>query len=118
LSCISVFVSPCSAKRKEGMRNPLINYVITFDELKAWFVATETNISETEPTGYKNQASREGREYALSGGVAKAVNTLVEEEFELKAHHINGINKQSIEELKKNAQSGECDCVNLIEVAC
>lgn len=114
--CISVFFSPCSAKRKEASQNPQIDYVISFDELKAWFVATETDVLKCKETKFKNQASREGREYALSGGVATAVNALVEEKYNLKAHHINGLNKETIAELKKYAQSGECECGNLIEV--
>lgn len=114
--CVSVFISPCSAKRKEAIQNPQIDYVISFDELKAWFIATETDISKCTPTNFKNYASKEGREYALSGGVANAVNALVEEKINLKAHHINGLNKQSISELKKFAQCGECECGNLVEV--
>lgn len=114
--CVSVFISPCSAKRKEAFQYPKIDYVISFDELKAWFVATETDVSTCAPTEFKNSASREGREYALSGGVAKAVNSLVESEFDLQAHCINGLNKQTIAELKKYAQNCECDCGNLIEV--
>lgn len=114
--CVSVFVSPCSAKRKEAVHNPQIDYVISFDELQSWFVATQTNVSKCVATEFKNFASKEGREYALSGGVANAVNALVEEKVNLKAHHINGLSKQSIAELKKFAQNGECECGNLVEV--
>lgn len=114
--CVSVFFSPCCAKRKEVKQNPLIDYVINFEELGAWFVATETIVSECKNTEFKNHASREGREYAISGGVEKAVKALVEDKFNLQAHHINGINKQSIAELKKYTQKRECECGNLIEV--
>lgn len=114
--CVSVFFSPCTAKRKEGSQNPNIDYVLSFEELGAWFIATKTEVGECESTEFRAQASREGRQYAISGGVAHAVSTIVPEELELKAHHINGLNKQTIAELKKYAKCGECEFGNLIEV--
>lgn len=114
--CISVFFSPCTAKRKEVQENPLIDYIISFEELSAWFMATEADLEKAENIEFDNEVSKEGREYPLTGGVAKAVESLVDEEIIIKAHHINGLNKQTISELKKYAQSGECQFGNLIEV--
>lgn len=114
--CVCVFFSPCSAKRKEAKSNPFIDYVINFEELGAWFTATKTDISKCEGSEFKNKASRESREYAISGGVAKAVATLVDDETGFKHHCINGLNKQSIEELKKFAKNNECEFGNLVEV--
>lgn len=114
--CVSVFFSPCTAKRKEGKQNPLIDYVISFEELGAWFIATKTEVSTCESTEFKTEASKEGRGYPISGGVAKAVEALVDDDMIIKAHHINGLNKQSIAELKKYAKTGECEFGNLIEV--
>lgn len=114
--CISVFFTPCTAKRKEVQNNPLIDYSISFEELGAWFIATQTEVAACEETEFKNKASKESREYPISGGVAKAVKTLVDEDIIIKNHHINGLNKQSITELKKYAKKGECEFGNLIEV--
>lgn len=114
--CISVFFSPCSAKRKEAKLNPFIDYVISFEELSSWFLATKTDVSKCEATEFKNETSHESKEYAISGGVAKAVETLVNKEIELKSYCINGLNKQSITELKKFAKNGECEFGNLIEI--
>lgn len=114
--CVSVFITPCSAKRKEVYENPLIDYAISFEELGAWFIATKTEVATCGKTEFKNEASKEGREYAISGGVAKAVESLVDEEIILKTHYINGLNKDTIKELKKYAKSGECELGNLIEV--
>lgn len=114
--CISVFFTPCTAKRKEVKNNPLIDYAISFEELGAWFIATKTEVSTCEETEFKNEASREGRGYPLSGGVAKAVETLIDEDMIIKTYHINGLNKKSIAELKKYAKTGECEFGNLIEV--
>lgn len=113
---VAVFFSPCVAKRKEAMQNPKVDYVINFEELGAWFIAKKVEVSTCEETEFKNEASREGRNFALSGGVAKAVAALVDEEVGLKPHHINGLNKESIRDLKKFAKNGECEFGNLIEV--
>lgn len=113
---VTVFFSPCVAKRKEAKQNPNVDYVISFEELGAWFIATKTEVSTCDSTEFKNEASKEGRNFALSGGVAKAVEALVDENIELKVHLINGLNKESIRELKKFANAGECEFGNLIEV--
>lgn len=114
--CISVFFTPCTAKRKEVQNNPLIDFAISFEELGAWFIATKTDVSKCEETPFKAEASKEGREYPLSGKVAKAVESLVDEEIIIKSHCISGLNKQSIAELKKYAATGECEFGNLVEV--
>lgn len=114
--CVSVFFTPCTAKRKEVKQNPLIDYVISFEELGAWFIASKIEVSTCESTEFKTEASKEGRKYAISGGVANAVETLLDEDIIIKAHPINGLTKQTIAELKKYAKSGECACGNLIEV--
>lgn len=113
---VAVFFAPCSAKRKEVQNNPLIEYTISFEELGAWFIASKVEVATCESTEYKNEASRQGREFPLSGGVARAVESLVDEDMIIKAHHINGLNKDSIKELKKYAKTGECPLGNLIEV--
>lgn len=113
---VTVFFSPCVAKRKEAAQNPKVDYVINFEELGAWFIAKKVEVATCEGTEFANEASKQGREFALSGGVARAVSALVDEKAELKAHHINGLNKQSIRDLKKYAKDGECSLGNLIEV--
>jgi len=114
--CISVFFTPCTAKRVEVKNNPLIDYVINFEELQAWFNAKEIDVSKCEKTLFKKEASKQGREYPLTSKVAKAVETLVDEDIIIKAHCINGLNKQSIAELKKYAITGECEFGNMVEV--
>lgn len=113
---ITVFFSPCVAKRKEAQLNPQVDYVINFEELGALFIAMKIEVSTREGSEFKTEASREARNFALSGGVAKAVEALMDEDMILKAHAINGLNKDSIKELKKYAKKGECELGNLIEV--
>ena len=113
---ITVFFSPCVAKRKEAKMNTEVDYVISFEELGAWFIATKTEVAECESTEFRVEASKEGRNFALSGGVARAVEALVDPELGLKAYPISGLNKESIRDLKKFAKKGECEFGNLIEV--
>lgn len=113
---VTVFFSPCVAKRKEAQQNKNIDYVIGFEELGALFIAMEIGVSDCEEKEFKAEASKEGRNFALSGGVAKAVEALTDEDMIIKAHHINGLTQDSIKELRKFAKSGECSFGNLIEV--
>lgn len=113
---VTVFFTPCVAKKKEAQQNPKIDLVINFEELGALFIAMKIEVSTCESEEFKNEASKEAREYAISGGVAKAVETLLDEEIIIKPHIINGLNKDSIKDLKRFAKKGECECGNLIEV--
>lgn len=115
-NAITVFLSPCVAKKKEAMQNSNVDYVINFEELDAWFIAKKVEAAVCDETEFKTEASRESRKYALSGGVASAVNAITDEKFQLKAHHINGLDKKTIKELKGYAKSCECSLGNLIEV--
>lgn len=113
---VTVFFSPCVAKKKEAQQNPNVDYVLNFEELGALFIALKIELAACEETEFKAQASKEGRNFALSGGVAKAVEALIDEDMILKAHHINGLSKETIRELKKYAKTGVCEFGNLIEV--
>lgn len=114
--CISVFFSPCVAKRKECQENPNIDYVISFEELGALLIAMDIEVGTCEESEFNTEASKQGREFALTGGVAGAVEALVDEDMIIKAHCINGLNKDSIKELRKFANTGECEYGNLVEV--
>lgn len=73
---ITVFVSPCLAKRSEAREPDIagaIDNVITFKELDDLFNLLEINPSTFEPD-IKEHSSFAGRVYARSGGVSEAVN--------------------------------------------
>lgn len=115
---ITVFVSPCVAKRKEGMENPDIDFVMNVEELGALFVALKIDIASCEETKYTIESSKEGRNFALSTGVSHAVIAASGENPEIKPCYINGLNKETIKELKKYVKSNKCEKGNLIEVMC
>lgn len=113
---VTVFFSPCVAKRREAINNKNVDYVINYEELGAWLIALKVQVADCSESEFKVQASAEGRNYAVIGGVAKAVQTLLPEEIPAHPVLIDGLNKQSIRDLKKYAKNGVCEIGNLIEV--
>ncbi len=76
-------------------------------------------INNLEDTEFETKSSKEGRYFPVSGGVAKAVQSALEykgEDVEIRPCIINGLNKQSIKELKNYAKTGQCPNGNLVEV--
>ena len=114
-----VFVSPCVAKRAEVFENENVDFVMNYEELGALFIAKKIQINELEETKYAKEPSKQGRNFGYTGGVAEAVKKSLKDEDLVKPCLINGLNKDSIKQLNKYAQTGECEqgC-NLIEVMC
>ncbi len=113
---ITVFFSPCVAKKREALQNHNVNYVLNYEEVGAWFIAMGIQVSECEGKEFETEASAESRNYCVTGGVAKAVQTLLPEEIPAHPVIIDGLTKQSVRDLKKYAKNGMCDLGNLIEV--
>ena len=99
---VTVFFSPCVAKRREAMQNPNIDYVLNFEELGAWLIAMNVQVSECDETAYRKESSAQARNFAVTGGVAGAVNTLLEEGQKAQPYIVDGLNKQSIRDLKNS----------------
>ena len=116
---ITVFVSPCVAKRAEGYENKNVDFVMNYEELGALFVAKKIQITELEGSKYTVEASKQARNFGITGGVAESVKASLINEDVIKPLVINGLNKDSIKQLKKYAACESCDdgC-NIIEVMC
>lgn len=112
----TVFFSPCVAKRTEAYNNPNIDYVLNYEELGAWFIAMNVQVAQCPESAFKTEASAQARNFPVSGGVAEAVNSLLDGDDKAKVHIINGLEKQTIRDLKKFAREGKCELGNLIEV--
>ena len=115
---ITIFVSPCVAKRAEGYDNKNVDYVMNYEELGALFIAKKIQIAELDEGKYTVEASKQARNFGYSGGVAESVKKSLKDEDSVKPCIINGLNKDSIKQLKKYATDGVCEGCNLIEVMC
>lgn len=76
-----VFIGPCVAKKIEALEDevrPYVDYVITFEELMGLFAAKQIELNEMEETPLMSYASRDGRNYAMAGGVATAVVNVIQ----------------------------------------
>ncbi len=115
-SAITVFFSPCVAKKREALKNPNVDYVLNYEEIGAWMIALGIQVAECAEKEFETESSAEARNFCVTGGVAKAVETILPEEIPAHPVIIDGLNKQSVRDLKKYAKNGMCDLGNLIEV--
>ncbi|GHU03272.1 hypothetical protein FACS1894147_06910 [Spirochaetia bacterium] len=120
--CITVFIGPCLAKRREGMDDDLVDYVLSVEEIGALFVAKGIDAATAKPVPGKTLPTAAGRNFARSGGVAAAVRARLADPSILKETSIDGLDKAG---MKKLAEFGKIHCgalphtpdtPNLIEV--
>ena len=112
---VTVFISPCIAKRVEGFYDENIDYVITFEEMAAIIEAKGINIEACEPQGLSSEIEKSGRYYAKTGGVANSVAQYLQEKEGFSSLVVNGLDKESVKMLKNIAQTGKAEA-NMIEV--
>ncbi len=114
---VTVFFSPCVSKRKEASDNDNVDYVLTFEEMGALFIAFNIQVGKCAETEFALESSKQGRKFPVLGGVADAVKAVLGDKAkDLKPVLIEGLNKQSIRELRRYAKDGVCPSGNLIEV--
>ncbi|MDD3593623.1 MAG: monomeric [FeFe] hydrogenase [Candidatus Gastranaerophilales bacterium] len=114
--CITVFISPCVAKKTEGMKNPNVDYVLSFEELGALLVAKKIEVNNCPDVPFEVESSKQGRNFPLTGGVAKAVEVATNNDIVCRNVLVDGLNIQSIRELKKYAKNKNCEQGNLVEI--
>ena len=98
-----VFIGPCAAKKLEAMRTDIrsdVDFVLTFEEMAGIFDAKHVDIEnmEEDPDGV-NDASTDGRNFAVAGGVAKSVVDVIHERYP--DREINVANAQGLKECRK-----------------
>ena len=113
---ITVFFSPCVAKKREALNDSHVDYVLNYEEIGAWMVALNIQVAECDESEFAAESSAEGRNFCVTGGVAKAVQALLPEKIPAHPVVIDGLTKQSVRDLKKYAKNGVCDLGNLIEI--
>lgn len=111
---LRVFIGPCLAKRKEGLDDPLVDYVLSAEELGALFVAMDIEVAEMEDEAVLRPAKAGGRSFAWSGGVAYAVQRYLPEDSVCRAETIDGLTKDSMKTLRAWGEGKNTG--NLLEV--
>ena len=118
-----VFVGPCAAKKLEAMRRSVrseVDFVLTFEEMAGIFDARHVDIEnmEEDPDGV-NDASADGRNFAVAGGVAKSVVNVIKERYPDK--EIKVANAEGLKECRKlltMAKAGKYNGYLLEGMAC
>lgn len=106
--CKVAFIGPCAAKKLEASRRSIrsdIDFVLTFEEVAGMFEAKGVDFDslEIDEVPVAN-SSADGRGFAVSGGVAKAV--------------VNAISKLDPErEVKVASAQGLDECAKLLRLA-
>ena len=113
---VTVFIGPCVAKRKEAQKDEYTDYVMNFEEMGALFVAMNIEVANCEDYQFANEASKEGRFFAVTGGVAESVKVALKDFPELYPTCVNGLNPKSVRDLKGWGKKGQCTEGNLVEV--
>ncbi len=111
---VTVFIGPCVSKRAEGMEDPNIDYVMTYEELGALFAARNIDPASCEEAALDPTISGEARYYGVTGGVAQAVENALAGQKTFKKETLNGLDKKTIALL--NAYAKEAGDFQLLEV--
>lgn len=99
-----VFIGPCIAKKAEAKEKDLegiIDFVLTFQELKEIFKALEIDPSSLKGIPTKEYASLGGRSYARTGGVSLAVSDCIKELYPEKFKYFKAIQADGIKDCKE-----------------
>ena len=118
-----VFIGPCAAKKLEAMRRTVkseVDFVLTFEEMTGIFAAKNIKVEllEEDPAGVSD-ASADGRNFAVSGGVAKAVENVIHEKYpdrEVKIANTEGL--KEFRKLLTVAKAGKYNGYLLEGMAC
>ena len=118
-----VFIGPCAAKKLEAMRKSVrseVDFVLTFEEMAGIFDAKHVELEslKEDPDGV-NDASADGRNFAVSGDVATAVVNVVKERYpgrEVKVATAEGL--RECRQMMKTAAAGKYPGYLLEGMAC
>jgi iron only hydrogenase large subunit-like protein len=104
---LTVFVGPCSAKRKEGILDDAVDFVLNFHELNALFEAKEIDVANIDPAESLCHGEWQGRGFPVTGGTTTAIQSHVADRVEMKPLSVDGLTSRSIKLLKTYAK-GNC----------
>ena len=119
--CKVAFIGPCAAKKLEAMRSSIrsdVDFVLTFEETMGMFEAKGIDFKALTEEAL-NEASADGRGFAVSGGVAQAVVNRAKElapEREVKVMSAEGL--ENCRKMLTLAKAGKLDGYLLEGMAC
>ena len=117
------FIGPCAAKKLEAMRKDVrseVDFVLTFEEMTGIFDARHVDLAALPeaPHGV-NDASTDGRNFAVSGGVAQAVvNVIKEKSPDRKVKVTNAEGLRECRKMMMAAKAGKYNGYLLEGMAC
>ena len=121
--CKVVFVGPCAAKKLEAIRADIrsdVDFVLTFEELQGMFQAKDIDFEKLEDTeDVLNEGTAAGRGFAVSGGVAGAVEKIIRQtnpDVEVKTARAEGL--RECRKLMTLAKAGKYNGYLLEGMAC
>ena len=120
--CKIAFIGPCAAKKLEASRRSVrseVDFVLTFEELRGMFAAKDIDFSQIPDTEANYKASAPGVGFAASGGVAKAVEKVIQTknpDREVKTVYAAGL--RACRQMLRVARSGKYDGYLLEGMAC
>lgn len=103
---VTVFIGPCVAKRKEALKDGNVDWVMTFEELGALFVALEIDVASLPGVKLTRKVGGHARGFATSCGVTAAILNEAagqcpdQEVPELDSKFINGLDRKSMKLLQ------------------
>lgn len=117
-----VFVGPCAAKKLEASRKSIrsdVDFVLTFEEMMGLFCAKEIDLESMVEEKEVFEASTDGRNFAIAGGVAQAVVNCIHEMYP--GRNIKVESAQGLKDCKKMmalAKAGKYNGYLLEGMAC
>lgn len=121
-NCRVAFIGPCAAKKLEASRRSIrsdVDFVITFEELRGMFEAKEIDFNKIPDLPSHYEASAPAVGFAAGGGVAKAVEAVIQREhpgLEVKTVAAEGLSE--CRKMLQQARTGKYDGYLLEGMAC
>ncbi len=112
-NAITVFVGPCLGKRHEAAVNPLVDYMMSFEEIGSTLVALGVDINSVEGLSLDPTVEGLSRGYAVTNGVFNAVADRLKGHEGVKPLVLSGLDKAMIKQIKTFAKAAPA---NMIEV--
>ena len=120
--CKVVFVGPCAAKKLEAIRADIrsdVDFVLTFEELQGMFEAKNIDFATIEPMYDLNEATAAGRGFAVAGGVAAAVEDMIQKiDPDRKVQTVRAEGLRDCRKLMAAAAAGKYDGCLIEGMAC